>query len=107
MKNSKHFILLYLILIAVVLGILVAGIISFYMWHKNDDKIQSGIHIKGINVSGLTKEEAKKVVSNSLKSELNDHIVLKHKNYEYYVEIEQFDAEFDIDSSVELAYNAR
>ncbi len=104
MVNKKNFILIYLILVAVVLGILVSSVITFYVCHKNSDKIQSGVSIKGMNVSGLTKEEAKALVSEKLKSELNDHIILKYHNYEYYVEVEQFEAEFDVEASVELAY---
>lgn len=104
MIKNKHFILIYLILIAIVIGILGASVITFYLFHKNKDEIQSGVYIKGINVSGLTKEEAKTLVSENLKSELNDHLILKYKNYEYYIEIEQFEAEFDVEASVELAY---
>lgn len=104
MIKNKHFILIYLILIAIVIGILVASVITFYLFHRNKNEIQSGVYIKGMNVSGLTKEEAKRVVSEKLKSELNDHLILKYKNYEYYIEIEQFETEFDVEASVELAY---
>ena len=85
MISKKNFIVIYLILIAVVIGILVASMITFYICHKNSDKIQSGVSVKGINVSGLTREEAKQLVGEKLKSELNDHIILKYQNYEYYV----------------------
>lgn len=105
MIKKKNFILIYLALIAIVIGIFIASAISFYIFHKNDDKIQSGVYIKGINVSGLTKEDATKLVKENLDLELNDHLILKYKNYEYYVEVEQFEAEFDIEASVNLAYN--
>ena len=36
---------------------------------------------------------------------MNEHIILKYKNYEYYVAIEQIEAEFDIEASVDFAYN--
>ncbi len=104
MISKKNFIVIYLILIAVVIGILVASMITFYICHKNSDKIQSGVSVKGINVSGLTREEAKQLVGEKLKSELNDHIILKYQNYEYYVEVEQFEAKFNVEASIELAY---
>ncbi len=107
MVNKKHFILIYLVLIAIVIGILLASVIVFYVQHKKSDKIQAGVFIKGINVSGLTKEDAKQLVSEKLKAELNDHIILKYKNYEYYVEVEQFEAQFDVDASIEFAYQIR
>ena len=104
MIEKKKFILIYIILIAVFVGILLASAIGFYTFHKNSDKIQSGVYIKGINISGLTKEEAIKLVEENLDLELNDHIILKYKNYEYYVEIEQFEAKFDVKASVDMAY---
>lgn len=105
MVKKKNFILIYIALIAVVIGILIASAIVFYMHHKNNDKIQSGVYVKGVNISGLTRDEAKKVVHENLNLELNDHIILKYKNYEYYVEVEQFEAKFDIDTSVDFAYS--
>ena len=96
--------MIYLILLAITIGILVASLLMFYTFHKNDERIQSGVYIKEINVSGLTKSEAAQLIEERLKDELNDHIILKYKNYEYYVEIEQFEAEFDVEASVEVAY---
>ena len=105
MVRKKHFILIYLILVIVFICIFVAGTVIFYNLHKGKDTIQPGVFIKGINISGLTKEEALKLVNEKVNLELNDHIILKYKNYEYYAEIEQFDARFDIESSIDFAYN--
>jgi len=104
MVKVKNFVLIYIALIAVVIGILLSTVIVFFACHKNSDKIQSGVYIKGINISGLTKDEAKKLVNENLKLELNDHLILKYKNYEYYVEVEQIEANFDIDASIDFAY---
>lgn len=104
MVEKKNFILIYIALIAIVIGIFISSVIAFFIYHKNNDKIQSGVYIKGINISGLTKDEAKKLVNENLELELNDHLILKYKNYEYYVEIEQFEAKFDVDASVQFAY---
>ena len=105
MVKKKNFILVYLSLVAIFIGILLGIVIAFYISHKGNDKIQSGVYVKGVNISGLTKEEAKKLVNETLDLELNDHIILKYKNYEYYVEIEQFEAKFDVDAAIEFAYN--
>ena len=78
MEKKRNFILIYLILVAIAVGIMIASVITFYMCHKNSDKIQPGVYIKGINVSGLSKEDAKKLVGESLMLELNDHIILKY-----------------------------
>ncbi len=97
-------IVIYIIMVAIFLGIIIAAFLSFYFSHKNSDTIQPDVYIKGTNVSGLSKEDAKKLVSEALQGKMNDNVVLNYKNYDFYVEIEQIEAEFDIDASVDFAY---
>ena len=40
MVKGKNFILIYISLVAIVIGILLASVITFYTSHKNDDRIQ-------------------------------------------------------------------
>ena len=54
--NLKNVFKLYIILIAVFLGMLIAGVLVFTFMHINTDKIQSGVFIKDINVSGSIVE---------------------------------------------------
>ena len=105
MFRRDNLLLVFIILLAIVLGIFIASIAMFYNHQQNTDKIQSGVFIKGINVSGLTKEEAIDVVTKDLADQMNDHIELIYKNNNYYVEIEQIDAKFDIEGSVNYAFN--
>ena len=97
--------LVFIILLAIVIGFFVATVAILYNKQQNTDKIQSGVYIKGINVSGLTKEDAINLVNENLKEQMNDHIELTYKNHTYYVETEQIDARFDIESSVDYAFN--
>lgn len=96
---------IFVILVAVVIAIFISASIIFYINTQNSDKIQSGVFIKGVNVSGLTKEEAITLVNEELKKQMNDHIELVYKNSNYYVEVEQIEAKFDIESSVNFALN--
>lgn len=105
MFRHDNILLVFIILVAIVIGIFIASIAMFYNHQQNTDKIQSGVFIKGINVSGLTKEEAIEVVSKDLEEQMNDHIELIYKNNKYYVETEQIDAKFDIEASVDYAFN--
>lgn len=97
--------LVFTILVAIFIGIIVASIIMLYSNQQNTTLIQPGIFIKGINVSGLTKEQAIEVVNTELKKQMNDHLELIYKNCNYYVEVEQIGAKFDIESSVNYAFN--
>ena len=105
MFRRDNIVLVFIILLAIVVGVFVAGIFVFYNKQQNTNKIQNGVYIKGINVSGLTKEDAIKLVKDNLKEQMNDHIELTYKNHTYYVEIEQIDAKFDIEASVDYAFN--
>lgn len=107
LKNFRrdNIILVYFVLLAIVIGIVLAASIMFYLNQQNSEVIQSGVFIKGINVSGLTKQEAVELVTNEITSQMHDHIELTYKNYNYYVEIEQIGAKFDIEASVDYAYN--
>lgn len=105
MFRRDNVLLIFIILLAIVIGIFFACVAMFYNKQQNTDKIQSGVYIKGINVSGLTKKEAIDLVNEDLKKQMNDHIELTYKNYTYNVETEQIDAKFDIESSVDYAFN--
>ena len=67
--------------------------------------IQEGIYVKDVNISGKTKEEALQILDQELGSKMKDCLVLEYKNVDYYLAIEQFNAGFDFESSVEYAYN--
>lgn len=105
MKKKKQFILIYLVLVIVFICIVCSSMIIFYNLHKGKETIQSGIYVKGINISGLTKSSANRLLDQKLNQELNDHLTLKYKDEEYYAEIEQFEAQFNIDSVVDFAYS--
>lgn len=94
---------IFITLVAIVVGLFIAITMMFYSNRQNSDKIQTGVFIKGVNVSGLTKDEAIALVKSELESKLNDHIELVYKNSNYYLEVEQIEAKFDIESSVSFA----
>lgn len=105
MFRRDNTLLIYIIMVAIALGIVLASFFAFYKNHINSNTIQSGVFIKGTNVSGLTKAEACELIRNNLKDQMNECIVLTYKNYNYNVAIEQIEAEFDIEASVDFAYN--
>lgn len=102
-KNSVLFI--YIILIAIFLGILTALITTWYYTHISNGKIQGGVFIKGVEVSEMTKEEAKNTIQAYLNEVMSDYVVFKYKDYEYNVEVSQIEAYFDVDAAVNYAYN--
>ena len=103
MFKPKHTLTIFVILLAIVIGIFCASILMFYNNQQKSNTIQSGVYIKGINVSGLTKDEAIALIENELRDKMESPLELTYKNNKYYLEIEQIGAKFDINASVEYA----
>lgn len=103
MFKPKNTLTIFMVLVAIVIGILIASVLMFYTNQQNSNIIQSGVFIKGINVSGLTKDEAIALVKNELNKKMESPLELTYKNNKYYLEIEQIGAKFDVEASVDYA----
>lgn len=102
-KSKKIIVLSFSCLFLVILLLVFSTI--FALLNMNKNTIISGTYIKGINVSGLTKEQAFEKVSNIFNEKLNQSIILKHKDYETPIVLQQFAPNFDIISAINLAYS--
>ena len=104
-KIKNNILLIYIILIAIFLGILIALVSTWYFTHISDGKIQGGVYIKGVEVSGMTKDEARNTIQAYLNEVMSDYVIFKYKDYEYNVEVAQIEAYFDVDAAINYAYN--
>ena len=104
-KFRKSIWFTYIIVLAIFFAIVGTVFAFCYFKHLNSPVIQEGIFIKNIDVSGLTKEDAKIKVASSLQEKMSENIILKYKNIDFYLPLEQIEATFDIDSAVDYAYN--
>lgn len=104
-KKEGNIISVFAILVAITLVVVIAAILAFYFKIKNREILLDNVQIKGIDVSSLRKEDAIIKVKDAINSKMENHIVLKYNNYQFYVEPEQIDAKFDIDSAINFAYN--
>ena len=86
------------ITICILVFLLILGILStiFALLNVNSDKIISGISILGIDVSGLTQEEANTKVSENLNSRLETNLVFSHNGTLYNVLPSQLECSYDI-----------
>ena len=81
----------------------IAFLIFTFVNSKNENII-SGIHIKDVNVSGLSTEKAKETIQNYINENLPENIHLVHNDYETSIPLSALNVSFDIDSAVEQAY---
>lgn len=104
MDKKKKIIIISIICAGVViLGILISTI--FALLNVNNTRMMSGVKIQGMNVSGLTKEEAIQTVKKNYeeKFDLVD-MMLTVEEEKFLISPTELDASFDIKTSVENAY---
>lgn len=91
-------------IISIIFILLVLSTI-FAVFNQNSNLIVKGIHIKGIDVSGLTQEQAKEKVTEAFIESLSADLILTHNGEEIALSPADIYASFDIDEAVNLAYN--
>lgn len=110
-KNSEKNDILhkYSILITIISMLLFIGLAIFStifaLTNRNSNKIVSGISVKGIDVSGLTYNEAYEKVAKVYSEKMKHNITLKHNEYETSITPEQIEAKFKIQEAIDTAYN--
>lgn len=91
--------------IAIAICLIVLFSTVFALININNNKIMSGISIMGIDVAGLTQEEAKQKLEIAVNDKLAEDLDLKCGEYETTVNGNQFSSKFDIDNAISQAYN--
>ena len=104
-SNSKHWIMAICIFLIsfLIFIIIIFGFFAFYNYSQNAT-ISQGIHINGIDVSNLTKEEAKEKLNNYYSERTSNDITLIYDDYTSYIKTSEIDLTFNIDSAVNYAY---
>jgi hypothetical protein len=77
----------------------------FAIININSNKIISGVSINNIEVSGLTKEEAKGKLETIINEKKSKGIMLKYQDFETELSHELIETNYDLDEAVEQAYN--
>lgn len=105
-SKSYSWIKAILIFITIFLCMLIAIFTTFSIYNfKHNLTITQGVYIYGINVSNLTKSEAKEKVSTCFSETLSNDITLMHNDYTTYINTSEINLNFDIDSAVNYAFS--
>ena len=91
-------------IIGIILIIIVTICFSiFTIFNNTNENIISGISIKGIDVSGLSKIQAKEKLESYIQENLPENILLKHNDFETSIPLSSIEANFDIDGAIDQA----
>ena len=106
LENSKpkSIMTIFTILVMIVFSIILILVIGFTAYNFFNTKIVSGVYIKGIDVSNLSKSDAKYQLDNLVTQNLPDEIKLKHDDFVATVSLSQMETQFDTKNAVESAY---
>lgn len=103
-KNKKKRKVIYIVL-AIIVFILAIFSVIFSLININNNDIMDGVSIKGINVSGMSKEEAKQNIEKITTEKLLKTIKLVDGDYKVELNPKDIEATFNVDKAVEEAYN--
>ena len=104
--KSKHWIIVLSIFIIafLVFFILIFAIFTIYNYNNNST-IANGIYINGIDVSNLSKQEAKEKLEKYYSEKLSNDITLVHgSDYTTYIKTSEIDLNINLDSAINYAY---
>lgn len=103
-KNRSDVLLIFGFFTFIFILVLLITFCIFTILNTKNKNIIHGIYIKGINVSGLSKEQAYKTLSEYINSSIPEEIKLKHNDFETSISTSQLSIYFNIDEAIEMAY---
>ena len=103
-KNKKKKINKITVIIISIIFLIIISVI-FALMNITNENILNNISIMGIDVSDLSKEEAKTVLNDIINKKINEEIILKKDDYETSITPNQINANFNIENAINEAYN--
>ena len=103
-KNNKKRWIVPAIIIGVVIIFALFFSTIFALVNINNEKIISGISIEGIEISGLSKEEAKSKIESSYNEKKAQELKLKYQDYESTLNPTIMEVNYDIENAINEAY---
>lgn len=93
-----------LIVVCILLVILIATFLAFSWVNMNNKSMIAGVSIHGIDVSGLSKEQAEQKLRSIVQEKMPETILLEYGEMTAQLNLEQLDVTFDIMGAVNQAY---
>ncbi len=101
-KNTKKNVLITSAVILIILVLLALSVV-FAIMNINNNNIVKGVKIEGIDVSGLSREDAKSKIESIYQDKKEKEITLKYNDYETTLSPQLLEVNYDIDKGIEEA----
>lgn len=102
--NLKRNLRRSLIATAIIIMIIVSACAAYALVYINSNKIVNGVSVSGVNIGGLTKEEAAIKLQSKAKQRLNQQIILSVDDTRYFGTASSFGASIKWQESLENAF---
>ena len=103
-KKSKVWIIVSIIILLLLILMLILSTI-FAIINSRTNKIVKGIYIENVDVSNITEEEAKSILTELSDKTKQNEILFKYKEIETPITYEALEVNFNIDSAIKEAYS--
>lgn len=100
-KKIKKIIFISLFIIA--LFLLLFSVI-FAIININNNNIIDGIMVNGIDISGMTKEQALNEINNKLEEKMKNNIVIMNENEQQEIKFDYLEINYDVSNTIDKAY---
>lgn len=102
--KKPHHMSFSVLLVILVISILLLAFLIFTVINVLNTNIISGVYIKNIDVSNLSKSDAKYQLEKSLQKKIPEEMKVKHGDFETTISLSQIEASFNIKGAVNSAY---
>ena len=105
-QNNKKVKKVSLLTISIIFVLIFAFIITYIIFsiiNNNDTTIRKGVSIEDIDVSGLTKDEARYKIQTEFLDQLDDTIYFQYGENVYSLALEQINVEFKLEDAIQKA----
>ena len=100
-QKKKNKSLIVVLMLAIIFLIFLSTI--FALININNEKIIHGVYVGGIDISGLTEEEAKSKVNEIATKSLKEDILLTYKDYNTSITPEQIETNLKVEEAIKEA----
>ena len=106
--SNKKSILIGISVVFIILLISIGGYISYInkLVEKWENKIYPNVMVQGINIGGMSKEEAKEILKNKFKTNIDKKkiiVVLNNTDKEFKANYSQIEPKYNIDNTINKA----
>lgn len=104
-KKPKKALSIFGIIIGIIIIVLLLALLIFTGYNAINQNIISGVSVQGIDISNMSKSDAKYKLDNYISSNLPQEINVKHGDFEATISLSQISTDFNTKDIVNNAYN--